>query len=416
MGRPISQLIRPCLRQRSVLKSYRWRYECCQRNSTAASSLDAAPNGEDRADGKLFVHARLLSRSDLEAAQAVGEESGAVLRALLEQRLRGDQHVLQAGDVVLESGQHEQVRGCSRVLLELDGGGPRGWEKRPGIVHVEVNAEEVLLPLTLHIGLLLHQGIQPVHVGQARRRRHEGVALPAPVRELGLENVREQGCVLLAQHLSRFIEAIKEGLASDGKVLGALRRLECAGPCAHLRDGGEIELVQVEVHTARHAGAQAGGGDLGGGHRDARGGHQGRGGPGRSHGAERRREARLRRAHAEARGGHEGGGGPRGGHGAQRRSQPGACGEGRRQAAGRGHARTQRRREAGRRSAHAEAGGGHERGSRARGGHGAERGGQTGPGAEGCGEAAGCRQRGARAEGRGEARELPSRAHGEAGL
>mmetsp|Transcript_27364 Transcript_27364/g.77028 ORF Transcript_27364/g.77028 Transcript_27364/m.77028 type:complete len:646 (-) Transcript_27364:157-2094(-) len=131
---------------------------------------------------------------------------------------------------------------------------PGRREQRARLVPLEVGATEVVLPLLAHHLLALHEVAQPLHVAQAGRRRHEESALLAPIGQVRVEDVLEQSGVLCAEGRG-FIELRPEGAANDQLIVD---EQDGAAPVPALLGGrGEVELVQVEVHTLWHAHAQA---------------------------------------------------------------------------------------------------------------------------------------------------------------
>mmetsp|Transcript_60892 Transcript_60892/g.130904 ORF Transcript_60892/g.130904 Transcript_60892/m.130904 type:complete len:228 (-) Transcript_60892:596-1279(-) len=182
------------------------------RNEGSCVPLRGVSEGEDRAND--FLALRLLRRSELKGAELVHTESDSILGPLVEcghhRRHDGLKHV-RLSLVVRARMQHTLRR--SLLLRNFDGSLPRRGKQGARIINCKGAAEEVLCPLLPHIGLLLHQGKQPLQVLTARVRRDETVTLVAPVRKLGVEDLIEEALVLLSESRLSIADVRPESIA-----------------------------------------------------------------------------------------------------------------------------------------------------------------------------------------------------------
>mmetsp|Transcript_45509 Transcript_45509/g.130472 ORF Transcript_45509/g.130472 Transcript_45509/m.130472 type:complete len:343 (+) Transcript_45509:735-1763(+) len=252
----------------------------------------------------------LLHRPDFEATQRVDAKTCTILCVLVEKRCDGSENCRQHARLALVLGPLNKAaagsRGQAADVRDLQRRGPRGREERTRVLHGEPAAAELLLPVRSQRLLLPHQSLQALDVAVARRRRCEGLAFATAVRQEGVEHFSEEALVLVAEHASAFL-AIQLGpeCAADGQIRIAARRLR-----GDLGGGGEIELVQVQIHTLWRQGSGA----QGTGHGNCAEWCCEPAGRRHPHGAQRPGQPRElpRRAHGETGGRrrHQGGGGP----------------------------------------------------------------------------------------------------------
>mmetsp|Transcript_2678 Transcript_2678/g.8975 ORF Transcript_2678/g.8975 Transcript_2678/m.8975 type:complete len:433 (-) Transcript_2678:1909-3207(-) len=210
-----------------------------------------------KGDAQDLLAFELLSGAQLQAAASVDAEPHAVLGGLVKDWRRR---------VVLAGGERERIRvrpvvlrpniGPTRHPLkhlparDLEGRGPIGREQRAGVAHNEPLAAEVLLPPLPHRRLLLNELAQLLHVTESSVRRHELVAIAAPVRQARVEDRTEQGAVQLAK-------GRRLGLRRDARPEapgrgGVLRVAPPAagGPLGLLAGGrAQVEAREVQVHA-----------------------------------------------------------------------------------------------------------------------------------------------------------------------
>mmetsp|Transcript_35390 Transcript_35390/g.80390 ORF Transcript_35390/g.80390 Transcript_35390/m.80390 type:complete len:478 (+) Transcript_35390:70-1503(+) len=184
----------------------------------------------------------ILGAADLNAAEAIDAEAHAVLRGLGEHGRGGPHGLLEDHDGVHVVGARVELLGVGLAGRHLEGGGPGRREERARVALGEVLAEELALPHSPGLLLLPDEAAQARHVGEARVRRDEAVALGAAVREKRVEDVLEQHSVLVFKQGVVLVDQVRPERASDASaVAGGL----VAG--GHLRGGGEVELVQGQI-------------------------------------------------------------------------------------------------------------------------------------------------------------------------